>query len=508
MLKRLFTIFWNLMAVVGICSLIAGTYGAFLAVRSYQLPPRLFAHKVLERYGLSQSSLAGWVKPAPVRPAGIALPDLNNPGWTGHGARSDAVKTPVLYDPDGRPVPFAWQRSGVQVQAPLEPKRNVAVTTSADLISAIRNAEAGDAIILRPGVYPISARSIEVMKSGTAAHPIRVGAERLGDAVLEMNTLEGFWLNGAYWIFENLDIKGIAKNDDYGEHAFHVVGGGRGFVLRNCRIHEFNAMIKANGHKAREGNTIYPDGALVEGNSFYNSRIRETSNPVTFIDVVGPNDWIIRGNLIADFAKGQGDRISYAAFLKGNGSGGVFENNLVIGEYRTTGGVRVGLSLGGGGSGAQFSRGGDNSVEHTGGIVRNNIVIYCSDVGLYLNRARDTKVFNNTFYRTLGVDVRFPTSSATIQNNLLTGRIKERDGGVAVSSHNLVAGVKEFADWFEKPEIGDFRLRDGDEFIDKGRVVEIVQEDFYGNKRNETPDIGAIEYDRLTSGCCPPVLGR
>lgn len=506
--RNAFNFIRNFLAVIGLFSLIASAYGGFLVARSYHLPPRLFALKVLEKYGLAQSSLAKMVKPDPIRPAGLELPDLNSRGWTGHGARSDSMATPAVYDPTGKPVPFAWKSTGVKVETPLEPKRYVTVATSAEFIGAIRKAEAGDLIVLRPGIYPVSERSIEVMKSGTATLPIRVRAERFGDVVIEMNTLEGFWINGAYWIFENLDIKGVSKDDDYCDHAFHIVGGGSGFILRNCRIHEFNAMIKANGHKNKEGKITFPDGALIEGNSFFNSRIRETRHSVTFIDVVGPNGWIVRGNLIADFAKGQGDRISYAAFLKGNGKDGIFENNLVIGEYRTTGGVRVGLSLGGGGSGAGFCRGGDNSIEHTGGIVRNNMVMYCSDVGLYLNKARDTKVFHNTFYRTLGIDVRFPVSSAILQNNLLTGRIQDRDGGKSQRKNNLVASANDFTGWFEKPETGDFRLRDGDDLVDKGGETALVTEDFYGNNRDSAPDIGAIEYDRFVSGGCPPILGR
>lgn len=498
----------NLLAVIGFCSLIAGGYGAYIVAKSYDLPPRLLALKALEKYGLEKTSLGDLVKPDPVKPAGLILPDLNNLEWKGHGARFDRELTPVVYDPNGRPIPSAWKNLGFAAQPPLEPKRKRVVSTSAELISAIRNAEAGDEIILQPGIYSIESRRIEVTGSGTPEKPILVRSEEFGRVILEMNTQEGFWINGAYWTFENLDIKGTAKNDDYGEHAFHVVGGGKGFVLRNSRIREFNSMIKGNGHKNKEGEVVFPDGVLVENNSFFNSKIRETSHPVAFIDVVGADAWTIRGNLIADFVKGQGDRISYAAFLKGNGSDGIFENNLVIGEYQTTGGFRVGLSLGGGGSGAKFCRGESNAIEFTGGIIRNNIIMYCFDVGLYLNKAKDTKVFNNTFYKTMGIDVRFSASSAVIQNNLLTGRIKERDGGTSLGKNNLVADPDDFLAWFERPEVGDFRLRTGNAFVDKGIKTGLVYDDFYGNNRINLPDIGAIEYDRMSSGCCPPVLGN
>ena len=507
MYKKIFNIICNLLAVIGLCSLIAAGFGAYLVARSYNMPPRQLALKALKKVGLEQSAVAELVKPQPVKPKGLELPDLNDPSWKGHGARADCQMAPVVYDAQGRPVPRAWMEQGWEARPASGVVRSVAVRDVKEFLAAIKEAEPGDEITLAAGVYRIQSRNIEIMRGGTPVQPVVVKANRLGEAVIELDSLEGFWVNAPYWAFENLEFKGVTKNHDYGEHAFHIVGGGKGFVLRNCRLHEFNSMIKGNGHRGRDGETTFPDNVLIENNHFFNSEIRRTSHPVTFIDVVGPDHWIVRGNLIADFCKGEGDRISYAAFLKGNSSTGVFENNLVIGEYRTTGGVRVGLSLGGGGSGAQFSRHGSNAVEHTGGVVRNNILMYCSDVGLYLNRARYTKVFNNTFYRTLGLDVRFSASSAVIRNNLLSSRIEERDGGISIQDHNLVVDVDDFKAWFRDPDRGDFSLKDGDDVIDKGVSMDPVWEDFCGNVRNGLLDLGAIEYGKSSSGCAP-VLER
>ncbi|WP_432821480.1 chondroitinase-B domain-containing protein [Trichloromonas sp.] len=462
--------------------------------------------KALKKSGLEQSAIAEVFKPDPVQPKGLELPDLNDPDWKGHGARADRQMSPVVYDSQGRPVPQAWLEQGWSARPANEVIRRVVVREARELLAALKNAEPGDEILLSPGVYRIQSRNIEIILGGSALHPVVVKAKRLGDVVIELDSQEGFWINGPYWTFENLEFKGVTKNHDYGEHAFHIVGGGQGFVLRNCRLHEFNAMIKANGYRGRDGETRYPDNVLLENNHFFNSEIRRTRNPVTFIDVVGPDNWIVRGNLIADFCKGEGDRISYAAFLKGNSSGGVFENNLVIGEYRTAGGVRVGLSLGGGGSGARFSRNESNEVEHTGGVVRNNIVMYCSDVGLYLNKSRDTKVFNNVFYRTMGLDVRFPVSSAVIRNNLLSSRIEERDGGLSVQDHNLVADVEDFKNWFQRPDEGNFNLKDGEDLIDQGVAMDQIREDFCGQARTNRPDLGALEYGKDSSGCAS-VLG-
>ena len=93
--------------------------------------------------------------------------------------------------------------------------------------------------------------------------------------------------------------------------------------------------------------------------------MRDTANPVTPIDLVAASHWTIRGNLITDFIKGGGDRISYGAFAKGAGAHNVFEQNVVVCEAHAarTPGQRVGLSLGGGGTGKPYCRDGRCIIE-------------------------------------------------------------------------------------------------------------------------------------------------
>src|SRR5690606_22946082 len=131
--------------------------------------------------------------------------------------------------------------------------------------------------------------------------------------------VEGFKVSGANWVFENLTLRGVCADDSSCEHAWHIVGGADNTIIRNNVAVNFNAQIKANG----EGDPrVWPDDVLVEYNEFYDEAPRNTSNPVTKIDVVGGRRWIIRGNYIHDFAKGGGNNLSYAAFLKGNSRDG------------------------------------------------------------------------------------------------------------------------------------------------------------------------------------------
>lgn len=505
--QKLFAFLRNLLALFGLLCLVGGGIGAWYAIRSFNLPPRVLAEKILERTGLEDSALASMVAQNPIRPANIQLPPLDAVDWAGHGARRDAQLGPVVYNQHGAPVPLAWVEDNTAVlgETPA-PGRIVRIDDARSFLQAMREAEPGDVITLAPGTYRLDRRTISLSRPGTRQGPIMVRAERLGDATLEMNTLEGFLVNAPYWIFENLDIKGVCTSDNSCEHAFHVVGQGRGFVLRNSRLREFNAMIKANG-LGPEDQRVFPDRALIENNTFFNSRIRDTRSPVVFLDIVGTDDWIIRGNMIADFAKGRGDQISTGAFIKGNAARGVFENNLVICEYAHSGGTRLGLSFGGGGSSKQASRHQDNSIEHTSGIARNNIVMFCPDVGLYLNKAQDSQVLNNIFFRTMGIDVRFSESTALIANNLLDGKVRDRDGGFSIRENNLVlkGGFlgKDFEDIFQNPLMVDFTVTNGAILAGKALPSEKVTRDFCDRPRPSAPSIGAIEVQ--AEGECLPI---
>lgn len=407
------------------------------------------------------------------------------------------------YDDFGRPLiakpgfflpPSGWRR--------------VIVSNEKELLKAIKSAKPGDVISLTAGRYKLSGQSIPVTQSGTSQKPVYVRSSRFGDVIIEMNTLEGFHVKAPFWVFENLDLQGVCSSDGECEHAFHVIGKGHSFVLRNSRLSNFNASIKVNGINLKRSG-IFPDNGLLQGNIFVNTHVRDTKNPVTLININSVNNWVVRGNLIADFAKGKGDRVSYAAFMKGNGKNGIFEQNMVICEYLIPrdDGVRIGLSLGGGGTGSSYCRNKNCSVEHSNGIIRNNIIMNCSrDVGIYLNRSKKSLIYNNLLHNTLGIDVRFSSSSANIVNNLVAGRLKSRDGGVIIEKNNIIdkncIGYRRrgcsFDSLFQSPDDGDFRLKSIENSIfGAGIMVQGLGEDFCGQIRQESEiDMGPIQYSK------------
>ena len=428
------------------------------------------------------------------------LPAFPGPSaWPGQGPRRAGFDW-IGYDQHGVPQQAAAGRSINRSD-----HRIVDVGDTQALLAALKKARPGDVITLSPGTYRIAKRRLGLGAGGLPGKPIYVTAAQFGDVEIQLDSLEGFFVDQPYWVFENLKIRGVCSSDSRCEHAFHVVGRAIGTTLRNNEITDFNAALKVNGLFG--GKTPrFPDFGLVHNNAIYNTRARRTANPVSLLNINAANGWVVSANFIADFAKATGNRVSYGAYMKSNSRDGVFERNLVVCHWRVppAGDTRVGLSFGGGGSDPRFCRDGSNRVEHSAGMIRNNIVARCPDVGIYLNKSAHTQVQHNLLSATRGIDVRFASSSASIHNNVMDGRIRDRDGGLHNADNNLVAdqcgwldrllGDCGTGDWYEAPLGGGFRVVGIDSLLGRGNTDPRGEPDFCGNPRAAPSDIGPIQY--------------
>jgi hypothetical protein len=415
---------------------------------------------------------------------------------------------------------------------------DIRVADPAGLSRAIAAANPGDRILLAPGDYRMPGGTNNVTRPGAPGRPITVRAITPGKSRIHSATTELFKIAAPHWIFEGIDFVGTANTD----HAFHIVAGADNTILRNNRMKNFHAAVKANPEGGRA-----PNGVVIERNVIFNDAARQTSVPVTAIDVVGGDRWVLRENFIADYAKGEGDNISYGAFLKGGGRQGVIERNLVICEWKHAGGYRIGLSLGGGGTDRAVMAPGVED-EHQDGILRNNIVANCPNAeGIYLNKAARSKVYNNTVYNAYGILARYRAAPSTARNNVISGALVTKLDGALDGTGNIETGhamgydipgglryvkrrleghpsldwvgdmadgiggwlgrssfgrgVGAFDDWFVAPRLANFTPRDVDDLMQKGSPLPEVQDDFCGQKRLGATDLGAIEY---TAGRCDP----
>ncbi len=417
-----------------------------------------------------------------------------NPVVESVGQRANALLRSLDRGAVGADLPLVpW--SGAMASAPRPAHATTILAgTPEQLIGAIGQAQPGDVITLLPGTYRFSGGgAIGIDRGGREGAPITVRAERPGSVILEFDLLEGFHVRAPWWTFENLHIRGVCGRHSSCEHAFHVVGRGSHFVARNNTIVDFNAHFKINGEGGQ------PDHGLIAGNTLVNGSVRDTDNPVTPIDLVGPSGWEIRGNLIRDFIKGGGDRISYGAFAKGAGANNRFVGNTVLCEYALRGepGQRVGLSLGGGGTGIGNCRDGRCIVEQEAGVLESNLIAYCSDAGIYLNRAAQSQLRHNTLLDTGGILLRGLESSADVDGNLVDGPVLAQGGAIVRDAGNLVTGLGRLyvgshpvRELFANVAAFDLGWRAGPPLRDKpGAAVA----DLCGAKRPATPAYGAFE---------------
>lgn len=328
---------------------------------------------------------------------------------------------------------------GAQAGARATPPGKVVLVGSSDEAhQAFAAALPGDVITFLPGTYRFAPRAPQALRPGAEGKPITVRAIEPGTVLIEMNATEGFLVDAPFWTFENLSIRGVCAQHRVCEHAFHVVGKARGFTALNNTITDFNAHFKINGD-AKD----FPDQGRIEGNTLTNASVRVTANPVTPIDIVAASGWIVRRNLISDFLKGGGDRISYGAFAKGGGSDNLFEQNALLCEHKLQGqpGQRVGLSLGGGGTGKDYCRDRRCITEQDRSELRNNLVAACSDAGIYLNNAAASRLVHNSVIDTAGVQLRHAATSATLEGNLVDGAIHVQGGALLHGADNLTSPI-------------------------------------------------------------------
>jgi hypothetical protein len=346
----------------------------------------------------------------------------------GKGQRPTGV-TAVIFDAQGRPQPV---QALAQPQRPAVPDRLLG--TVAQLAEAMAQAGPGEVLELAPGSYSISTW-LNTGRAGTALQPIRLRARQPGTVTLVVNTVQAVVVSQPFWVFENLDWRGACAQDGACEHALHVVGRARGTAILNNRMTDFNAHVKVNGEEGQ-----FPDDGLMQFTTLHNTRSRNTGNPVTPFDLLAANGWQLLDNRVENFARRDHPAPSYGMYMKGGGRGGRIERNLVVCSPSgiSAPGLRVGVSLGNGGTGLGNCRDGRCDAEHTDGLIANNVVAHCNDAGIDVSKATGSRVLHNTLINTRGVLVRNPPSNAVAEGNLLDEGLRARQGTQLDDRRNLV----------------------------------------------------------------------
>ena len=214
--------------------------------------------------------------------------------------------------------------------------KQVFVNSIEEITEAIVNSQAGTTINILPGTYSFSGSYLEFKGKGKKEQPIILRADTLGRVIFKMNLYEGFLITSPYIIIENIVFQGVRASSHPIEHALHISGDADHIKINHNVFINFNAHIKSNGRVSNNGRKQFPDHVTIQNNNFYNEWKRDTLSPVSPIDVVGGDNWIIKNNFIADFGKNgkNGEGTTYGLFLKGGSAKGVIENNVIACEWQ------------------------------------------------------------------------------------------------------------------------------------------------------------------------------
>ena len=375
--------------------------------------------------------------------------------------------------------------------------REIHVSTFSQLKTACQTARPGDTITVAPGTYTITGvdRIWIVNRPGPVLVRGKTGNPR--DVVIQGKGQD----NSSVWVVFNLDysprwtFKDLTTRRTY-YHGFKFDHTSTDCVLKNIiMLDHGESGVKGTCDPA---SGVYPDRLTVDGCEIgFTSPDGGTRTVVEGVDGVGVNDWIIRNCRFINVQRG--GKPAFGVFTKGNSSNTIIESNRFENCF-------IGASFGGGGTAPQYFRDNNRAYEHSNGVIRNNIIIGCPDAGIYINKGRNAKVYNNTIFEcVLTIQLRFPQSTGDVRNNLVKRApsnpyepiVRLRDGATFIKNKaNLAASDADFVKPGGPQSQKDLHLVSGSAAVDAGvNLGSLVPVDFEGQPRpaGNAYDVGADE---------------
>ncbi|MBZ0137207.1 MAG: hypothetical protein K8I27_12645 [Planctomycetes bacterium] len=371
----------------------------------------------------------------------------------------------------------------------------VNVSSVAQLLAAVGNIQSNQLILLAPGTYNLTnscwfnpastITNIGIRGSTGDADDVQL----IGAGMTNNSIQHGIWVgkvNGM--LIADLTIR---------EVYYHPVQ----VTADSSNVHFYNLKLIDAGEQFIKGSS---GGSQGTGSDFgiveycYFEYTNQGTNYTNGVDIHGGADWIIRHckfvriNVIGGYGP---------AILMWNGcSGTIVEGNTFIN-------CEMAIALG-------YSD--KTPSDHSGGIVRNNFIYRASgtpqgvdspDCSVLIWDSPNTKVLNNTIIQNgsyaNAIEYRFGTTGAEIRNNICDANIADRGSG---TSGNTVANnvTNAQASWFVSASTGDLRLvSTATSAIDQGQVHAQVADDYDGNARGGSPDIGAHEFNGTPANQAP-----
>lgn len=370
------------------------------------------------------------------------------------------------------------------------------VSTVAELESAVSKANAGTAsaeILIADGTYPLT-QPLALRANGAI---VRSQSGSRAAVVLQGSGMTSGVTHVFHVFGHDVTIADLTLRNVW-NHAVQVHGEGPSSadrtVLRNLLIQDTGQQMVKVSYK--QGAAASSDDGVVEGCVFEYTAGIGPQYYIGGIDAHQAQNWIVRGNTFCGIRSPDANVAEHAVHFWSGAGGTLVERNLIVNCDRG-----IGFGLG--------NRG------HQGGIIRNNMIYHADlgadrgDVGIELESASGTQVYNNTIYQEHGysaaISVRWGSSTAYVANNLLrtsgSGQVIWKRDGATVTQEANVVGAQ--AAWFVDVSAGDLRLASAvPSVVDQGVAVSGLTDDFDGRSRPQGagPDVGASEYGTTTGG--------
>ncbi len=364
-----------------------------------------------------------------------------------------------------------------------------------ELVEALARSKPGATVLLEDGEYRLS-RTLDIRVAGLvlrgrSGDPARV--RLVGGGLDDRAVGVGISVSAPRVALADLTVGSV------GFHGVQVRGenGAHDVVLHRVRIVDTGQQLLKVSAGADGG---HADRGLVACSELGYSHAAP-SDYTNGVDVLGGKGWTVRDNRFLRIRgpATAGARAGPAVLFWKNAQDTVVERNVILDSYR---GIAFGLGPPQGG----YAREREAVYDHQGGAIRNNVVCNLhswADEGIEVNAARGARIEHNTVFHQgalpWSISVRFPSSWASVRNNLISGRVERRDGGRAEQTGN-VTGAR--ADWFADAPGCDLRpAAAGRAAVDAGVPLPDLATDFDGRPRTRgrAPDAGAFE-----SGGLPP----
>jgi hypothetical protein len=363
------------------------------------------------------------------------------------------------------------------------------VSNAGALERAVETARPGDTILLADGSYALD-RMIDIRtprvtlrgKSGDRTKVVLHGRGMKGDSAGVALSVSAPDVTIA-----DLTIR------DVGFHAIQVRGeqGASRFTLHNARLQDTGQqLLKGSVSEQR----IFADDGLVACSDFaYTSNA--PSDYTNGVDLLATRGWVIRDNRFFQIRgpESGGWAAGPAILVWAASEDTLVERNLIVDSYR---GIAFGIQD----VPSRYARNGERSYDHTGGWIRNNVVVNLnpwSDTGIEANAARHVRIEHNTVLvegkTPWAIDTRFAATDAIVRNNLANRQVFQRQGASVSLDGNVLTARRS---WFVDPQAGDLHLTStGRPAIDAGVPINDVLDDFDRAVRpaGRGPDAGAFE---------------